>query len=539
MASSKCPTCGTSNFTARFDLECGTLNDLLHSQSSPLDSTGVAGTISLIDNCASEIDRLQLQVEAFSSRLRQLKEYQFKLRSLVAPVRKLPNEVLMSIFNLVSQDNALREYPFLKNSPLCPDGEHGLITMPALVLSSVCSRWRQISLSYSALWSRMSLMLYVDIFDSEDSDTGLSTMVKLYINRSRTSLLRLRIDARGQFSCKKPRHLALSLLGQTTQRWQYLTFIGHNYFSRKIFSIPDNVHDFPNLQELEFDEYDRTLLKAFGQAPNLRHLEMTCGAIELTSNFPWPQLTSVALTGAEGLDKVMDRCPNLSSIRFQLYWRSPLSPLSHPPRAFPNIRSLSIILTGKSSDVNRLDIVLSSLICPSLTSLTFEGDSTSECAWPLRILESFLIRSSCVLANLSIRGLKLSDNDLVAVFKQLPSLTSLIVEDNCHMDSSSITSALIRSLHSASNPLLLPKLCHLGLTYAGKVFDDSGFVDMIQSRCISKADAQMTGIDPLRSLVLKSWNRTPTFLGQVADIYEPLKRLEEAGFMLIVKGVLG
>ncbi|KAE9402741.1 hypothetical protein BT96DRAFT_1017473 [Gymnopus androsaceus JB14] len=475
MDSSKCPTCGTSlsNFTALQIEECGTL---LHSQSGPLDSPGVAETISLIDNCASEIDRLQLQVEAFSSRQRQLKEYQVKLRSLVAPVRKVPNEVLMSIFNLVSQDNLLWEEQGLSSSlDLWPAGEYGLTTMPALVLSSVCSRWRQISLSYSALWSRMSLVLNVDIANSEDSNTGFFTMVKLYIDRSRTSLLRLRIDTRHQNSPDKLRNPALSLLGQTTERWHHLMFIGINYFRREIFSIPDNVHDFPCLKELELDAGDMVSLEVFRRAPNLRRLGMTCGAIELTSNFPWPQLTSAALTGAEGLDKVMDCCPNLSSIRFQLYWGSPLSPLSHPPRAFPNIRSLSIILAGNSSDVNTLDIVLSSFICPSLTSLTlerptFKGDSASECALLLHTLESFLIRSSCALANLLIRGLELSDNDLVAVFKRVPSLTSLVVEDNWHMDSSSMTPALIRSLHSASNPLLLPKLCHLVLTYAGNGF---------------------------------------------------------------------
>ncbi|KAE9389798.1 hypothetical protein BT96DRAFT_780396, partial [Gymnopus androsaceus JB14] len=143
----------------------------------------------------SEIDRLQLQIEALSSRQRQLKKYEWNLRSLLAPVRKLPNEVLMSIFNLVSQDNMLREYPQLKDSLLCPGGGDGLKIMPALVLSSICSRWRQISLSYSALWSRMTLVLAVHLTD--DTKASLLAMTKLYVDRSCTSLLRLRIDMAG------------------------------------------------------------------------------------------------------------------------------------------------------------------------------------------------------------------------------------------------------------------------------------------------------------------------------------------------------
>ncbi|KAE9389786.1 hypothetical protein BT96DRAFT_1002887 [Gymnopus androsaceus JB14] len=201
----------TSNFTLRLDLEFDGINDLLHSESGPLDSARVAETISLIGNSTVEGVPVLKQVQ-----------------SLVAPVRKLPNEVLMSIFNLVSQENLLREDRESSfSSDLWPDGEHGLTIVPALVLSGVCSRWRQISLSYSALWSRMTLVL-LQVYITDDTKASLLTMVKLYINRSRTSLLRLRIGMAEDYPDELAPHPALFLLGRTTKRWHYLTFIGRS-----------------------------------------------------------------------------------------------------------------------------------------------------------------------------------------------------------------------------------------------------------------------------------------------------------------------
>ncbi|KAE9402693.1 hypothetical protein BT96DRAFT_1017439 [Gymnopus androsaceus JB14] len=453
LAGSKCPTCGTSNFTPRLDLQSDFIRRRIFSDYDPAACTEIEETISLLDaehqDCASEIVRLQLQIEALSSRQRQLKECESKFRCLLSPspIQKLPNEVLMSVFDLVSQDNLLREER-KRFSDLWPDGEHGLTAMPALVLSSICSGWRQITLSHSALWSRMTLVLAA-VHIMEDIKASFFTMVKLYIDRSHTSLLRLRIDMAKYYSAGSVPHSALSLLGKTSQRWHHLTFIGSNLFRREIFSIPDNVRDFPSLRELAFKLCDRAALEVFGQAPNLRCLEVAHDAIELTSNFPWSQLTSVAVTSAERLDEVMDRCPNLASIRFQLVW---YTPHFHPPRAFQSLKSLFIIFLERRLDSGWLNIVLSCCICPSLTSLTLEmpEDYSTSCTWPLRTLESFLIQSSCALNDLSVRGFQITDNDLIAVFRRIPSLTSLIVEDsrfNWDMDSSTtITPALIQSL---------------------------------------------------------------------------------------------
>ncbi|KAE9402694.1 hypothetical protein BT96DRAFT_1017440 [Gymnopus androsaceus JB14] len=371
-------------------------------------------------------------------------------------VRAQPSAVSALSDNLLRED---RGSSF--GSKLWPDG-HGLTAMPALVLSSICSRMAP---NYSfALCSLVTDDVGPSSDDIiEDIKASFFTMVKLYIDRSRTSLLRLRIDMIEDFDPDESvPHPALSLLGQTTQRWHHLTFIGWNFFRREIFSIPDNVHDFPSLKGLEFELCDRATLEVFGQAPNLRCLEVTDGPIELTSKFPWPRLTSVAVGEETRLDGIMDRCPNLASIRFQLVW---YTPHSHPPRAFQSLKSLSIILLEGSSDVAWLDIVLSCCICPSLTSLTLEmleDYSISEYVWPLRTLESFLIHSSCTLTDLSMRGFLISDDDLIAVFRRIPSLTSLIVEDRRVYSDIASSKAITSASHSKSlyHPELFPSILY-------------------------------------------------------------------------------
>ncbi|KAE9402716.1 hypothetical protein BT96DRAFT_1017454 [Gymnopus androsaceus JB14] len=328
MAPSKCPTCGTSNrFTPRLDLQSDAIRGRLCSDYDPAACAQIEETISLLDteyqDCASEIARLQLEIEALLSRQRQLKECESKIRCLLSTssIRNLPNEILMFIFNLVSQDNLLRENRE-RFSDLWSNDGHGLTAMPTLVLSSVCSRWRQITLSCCALWSRMTLVL--SFHSTEDTKASFFTMVKLYIDRSHTSLLRLRIDMAEYYSARSVPHPALSLLGKTTQRWHHLTFIGSNFFRREIFSIPDNVRDFPSLRELEFDECDQASLEI-------------------------PSLNSLIVEDSRLVDLDMDSSKAITPALIQNLCIT-LNTLPPTPVLLPKLRYLALSYAGKDFD---------------------------------------------------------------------------------------------------------------------------------------------------------------------------------------------
>ncbi|KAE9389791.1 hypothetical protein BT96DRAFT_1002891 [Gymnopus androsaceus JB14] len=114
--SSKCLTCGLCNFTPRLIITSDALNERLRS-----DYGGAAIAAAA-----------ELEIRLLSSQQQHLKEYESKLRSLVSPIRKLPNEIMLIIFDLVSQNNRMREDPGSEDSPLWPDDEDGLTVKPAL-----------------------------------------------------------------------------------------------------------------------------------------------------------------------------------------------------------------------------------------------------------------------------------------------------------------------------------------------------------------------------------------------------------------------
>lgn len=409
---SKCTTCGS--FKPRLNPDSETIQNILLANYDFSALAEIQETISLLDEDyqerASEITRLQLQQE--ESKLCQL-----NLRSLLppSPTQKLPNEVLMYIFNYVSQDNLLQR-PFRRSD---------LVYRPAMVLSSVCSQWRQITLSCSILWSRISLTIWVGM---ESQLTPLAMILKLYLERSGNSSLRLTIVTKGCYD--EPDYVAslpLTLLGQHSHRWQYLHFC--HLVRRALFSLPDNVHEFPMLEELEFESADIQSLQVFEQAPKLRSLAIESRMYGSStfpfapSRFPFRQLTSLAVSCNTEVAKLTECCPNLISLKLRLVGELEESLLPNPARPFEHLRSLSfVVISAQVLDV--LNGVLSSLSCPSLTSLTVECSDYESSTWVLDVLESFLIRSSCALTGLSIQGFMLPDNDLVTVFKQLSSLTS-------------------------------------------------------------------------------------------------------------------
>ncbi|THU82468.1 hypothetical protein K435DRAFT_555622, partial [Dendrothele bispora CBS 962.96] len=65
-------------------------------------------------------------------------------RSLLAPIRKLPPEVLGRIFRLVCIENSAAAE----------------IDCPAAHLSHVCAGWRDLARTTPSLWSHISINLY-------------------------------------------------------------------------------------------------------------------------------------------------------------------------------------------------------------------------------------------------------------------------------------------------------------------------------------------------------------------------------------------
>ncbi|KAF9059731.1 hypothetical protein BDP27DRAFT_1340891 [Rhodocollybia butyracea] len=83
------------------------------------------------------------------------REIMKQTQCLLAPIRKLPDEILGCIFDECCGMN------YFNSIGVDPQVDSvGLFrTKPALVLSSVCSCWRRIGLSLPQIWARISFKM--------------------------------------------------------------------------------------------------------------------------------------------------------------------------------------------------------------------------------------------------------------------------------------------------------------------------------------------------------------------------------------------
>ncbi|KAE9388734.1 hypothetical protein BT96DRAFT_1072525, partial [Gymnopus androsaceus JB14] len=150
----------------------------------------------------SEIVRLQSQIDYVKAQKEYLLRYQRLLRSFIAPIRPIPNELLGIIFEFTCEVNVFQEYPWLdQDEPPPTDSDSELSSsiglLPALAISAVCARWRLLALLSPRMWSKLSLELSFSDAMSTMSD-GLTSTLELYLERSANSPLCINLAAIGK-----------------------------------------------------------------------------------------------------------------------------------------------------------------------------------------------------------------------------------------------------------------------------------------------------------------------------------------------------
>ncbi|KIK59144.1 hypothetical protein GYMLUDRAFT_117023, partial [Collybiopsis luxurians FD-317 M1] len=76
-------------------------------------------------------------------------EYTSQFRSLLSPIRKVPEEILQHIFDDCCDVN----YFVVSNTPSEAEFLRG---KPAMILSNVCTRWRENAIAMPSIWARIS-----------------------------------------------------------------------------------------------------------------------------------------------------------------------------------------------------------------------------------------------------------------------------------------------------------------------------------------------------------------------------------------------
>lgn len=152
-------------------------------------------------------------------------------RWLIAPIRRLPEKVLIHIFRLCSSSSRI-VLPFEKAG----HGESDLA-----IIMTVCRFWRTLALSTESLWTKFS---FIQRHAVTDEDTFLCNLVENRLSLSGTCPLRIHIDYDSNFP------IANSGLALCTahERWEHAEIIFHSGTTIRPISFAGNAENTSLLQ---------------------------------------------------------------------------------------------------------------------------------------------------------------------------------------------------------------------------------------------------------------------------------------------------
>ncbi|KIK65771.1 hypothetical protein GYMLUDRAFT_240248 [Collybiopsis luxurians FD-317 M1] len=434
-----------------------------------------------LDGYRDEISRLENQLQSARVRYEEAQEKAIALRSLLAPIHRLPNELLTQIFD----------------SPFC--------------LSAVCSRWRSLCLLHSKVWSKIA----VDCIEGSE----LGNAVDLYIERSKPQLLTIHISYLPNGLFHRGEHsMLLQKLVSSCARWRHVT-LSLESLSREIPYLSGL--DFPALESLNFEKAKDSVadLGIFTRSPTLQTLNAYTRLIP--NQEVLGRIIKLSLLSG-GMHQVLRLCSNIQTLTISEEVKGMFS--FNLPAAIPVPTLTHLHVRGG----NYLWSVFHSLITPALTTLhiTHNGQNgDASCAY----VERFLARSGCSLTNLIIEA-NWADKTILGLLQRLPLLEELSIWDpEMTSYSRTITEVLMESLYGdqSSHPLI-PKLHSLSLMVPLTEFDHELFMDMILSRWISdEEDAASIGVSCIRSVKLRVYEDGLSSL--------PPRSMDEAEYLPLVQ----
>ncbi|KAF9065210.1 hypothetical protein BDP27DRAFT_1404936 [Rhodocollybia butyracea] len=524
------------------------LQNNLHTESgpAPVQSEEVA---SVLINIKQDLEDYESEIRRLGREMERLKHYATQLRSLIPPFSKLSDKILQDIFDDCCDMNTFR----VNGRPKPMHLSQALKSKPAMVISSVCSRWRRIALSMPIIWSRISLNwgFWEDHEYTEDEMETRFFPLYNFLARSQQHLLTVHFEIR--LFVKGELHPLLKQIFGQVGRWQCVSFTCHTGFTLSYIMGRCGIRgaSFPALREL----YTRgvvepeDLTSMIDAAPKLQTLNLPNTAIQL-DGLNHPQLSHLDFDPSLcTMEKLFDKCPNLFSLCIgESTWTgSGVDPMTI---ACSSKLEILTVRHGQRYDPPRFPYsVFRFLQLPSLKTLYLKEEKTwGDIDDPWSHLEHFMVfiqTSAFQLTTLTIQHLFISDANLTYILVHIPTLQNLTVDDSgITPKCSPISSELIESLHSYRTSSLrqqtapiLPRLRSLRLlNVAASTFRDLLVVDMIQSRwnpgklCTEGTSA--FEVDCLRAFTMTFLNRLET---EVGDVYSPLGPIEKSGMMIVIQ----
>lgn len=406
-----------------------------------------------------ELDRVRLRLMMLERQRADLREHVLKYESLLSPIRKLPNEVLCHIFQLVccSKDN-----PIMIASPSQQS------RVPAGSLGAVCAHWRCLSVTAPEIWANLN----VNLDDELSSKTY--NFLDLVLQRSGVQPLTLQISHWGDHPSNST---GCRLIGQS-HRWSDLTL-------KDCFTVHETA-DFAGLnlsalRSLSVDiDCDLMLPSDFLVAPCLTSARLEADLRSHTSDIPRHQITALS-TFDTNFDQ-LNTFPNLSTMTLLDLTQDDYSPTEH--WTCSSVKSVRV-----NGGLSNLTLVLGNSTLPSLTGLEYHNSTCRMDQLPVAKFVDFVGRSECAITKLLLHNPVVTSSILKSVFRAVPLLESFsFLQDGDDLFPAEV---ILKLQARTSQTTLLPKLKELTLELS--TINAEYFVDMLKSRWIPESESP-TGV---------------------------------------------
>ena len=408
--------------------------------------------ISNLENALEDLRRRRAALECFTQ------EHQ----AILAPMRRLPPEILGDIFNLCLHGRWQERVFDIRQAPL--------------LLSQVCIGWRDIALANTKLWSTISIYLQSSCLKSE------SALVKTWLDRAGGHPLSIRLVDPWQ----RASHPVFDLISSCSDRWQHVELVvAQSFFESLNLGVS-------TLESASFPEgaWGNQSINTFLAAPRLRSLLVGFPASPYMTQLPWDQLTELHLheLQLEMCLEIIRQSLNLISCDLTIRsWMEPI-PSVTCQILLPQLRFLRV---KASSDMGDL---FDHLTLPALLEIQLVIYGIQGAAWVDQFISS-LHRSSCSVQKLHLEcDRPVSDDHLLQCLRNTPSLTMLELRgyNASNLGKSGMNQLTCRASSRPDTTSIIPNLRTIILQYYNDLtFDDEAFVDMIASRW--KFDATASG----------------------------------------------
>ncbi|KAI3602176.1 hypothetical protein WG66_002440 [Moniliophthora roreri] len=536
----------------------------------PTRSSQIPAVTSFIDDAEHDIELYEGYIQQLRVRQAVLTREVAEYKSLKSPIRRLPSEILRSIFFFTS-----------KYKPNC-FGVNSVWRLPALDMSAVCRRWRDIAIAYPSLWTNMLLDL--------DHSARAVASVQLYLIHSQQQPLSFRVVGPFDGDDNAAREILISLLDQS-HRWLSVDLDAEDIEEL----VTGRNLDVSALRSAHLFEGSFLRLEAFSGTQKLESLStfafpkfIPTGA-QVNMNLRHLAVQHTDSPSLRSLLTALPTLPKLESLDYHgmslsLYYSSFGEPADYSVPIRPlapvtsHVSSVSLHLWDTYGVYPLLKDIFSSLLLPSLVELKIQGgcripfneageqlrDKAFSGEWPRATVHDFITTSSCHLTTLVLSGMPISDVDVIAMLYITPDLVDFTLHElwaevrpecgsvGARPNTLNVGTVTKRMMEQLQNPAfdsdvfteqrnaLVPKLRKLSLRvlYANWEANeaDEEFVKMVRSRWLRPLHRISENDLLLQTAQLRTVELTVVgIFVPHEEVYKPLKRLEREGLMFTIR----